>query len=365
MGAVVWFFTAGVAMACGVGGGGIYVPLGILLFQFGPKAASGLSQASIFGASLGGLLLNFRDHHPNEKIRSDAGVPDEDGRRAVQANLTHEQEKQYLAQGGKFYNRPLINYDMALFLAPLEMAGAVLGVLIQKLLPNWLYLLLAGIILAMTAYKTYQKFLSTHKKEKEAAIKAKEQELARSESEEETPAEEDEENDADAEEPVHMESMGMENSIASGEKGIEMQEAPNPNNITDNDEAAMLRKQYLEEDSKQYPKKMIAALVLLWIGLFILTLMKGGKGVDSFVGIDCEDPVYYVLIGCQFLWLFSFAIYFGVSLLRKQKARSAVHYPYLHDDAIWDQASMRFYGLFTIVAGIVAGLIGIGGGMVR
>ena len=58
-GMVVWFLTAGVATACGVGGGGIYVPLGNLLLRFAPKASSGLSQASIFGAALGGILIKI------------------------------------------------------------------------------------------------------------------------------------------------------------------------------------------------------------------------------------------------------------------------------------------------------------------
>jgi hypothetical protein len=49
----------------------------------------------------------------------------------------------------------------------MEMAGAVLGVLIQKVLPNWLYLTLAGIILGLTAYKTFSKYFQTHKKEVE------------------------------------------------------------------------------------------------------------------------------------------------------------------------------------------------------
>ena len=40
----VWFFGAGLAISVGVGGGGIYVPLGVLLLRFGPKAATGLSQ---------------------------------------------------------------------------------------------------------------------------------------------------------------------------------------------------------------------------------------------------------------------------------------------------------------------------------
>jgi uncharacterized membrane protein YfcA len=139
---IIWFLTAGVATAAGVGGGGIYEPLGILLLQFSPKASSGLSQASIFGASLGGLILNLPNRHPNVHIKN-------------------------LGQDGRDYKRPLIDYDMALFLSPMEMAGAVLGVLIQKVLPNWLYLTLAGIILGLTVYKTFSKYFQTHKKEVE------------------------------------------------------------------------------------------------------------------------------------------------------------------------------------------------------
>merc|ERR1712232_1381803 len=71
LGVLVWFCAAGVATACGVGGGGIYVPLGMILLDFAPKPSSGLSQASIFGASLGGILLNLRNLHPNAEIRDD------------------------------------------------------------------------------------------------------------------------------------------------------------------------------------------------------------------------------------------------------------------------------------------------------
>ena len=139
-GAIIWFLMAGVATACGVGGGGIYVPLGHLLLQFAPKPASGLSQASIFGASLGGILLNARCRHPVHKIRHDPPAEaTEEERLGHRVDLTPLQEKAYTTAGNKFYTRPLINFDMALFLSPMEMAGAVLGVLIQTILPNWLY----------------------------------------------------------------------------------------------------------------------------------------------------------------------------------------------------------------------------------
>ena len=111
---VIWFLGAGLSMSAGVGGGGIYVPLGLILLRFGAKAATGLSQASIFGASLGGLYLNVKNRHP-------------------------------------LANRPVIDLDMALFLAPMEMAGAVVGVIVQKLLPDWAVILIMAVVLGYTS----------------------------------------------------------------------------------------------------------------------------------------------------------------------------------------------------------------------
>ena len=176
VGTFVWFLTAGIATACGVGGGGIYVPMGILLLRFPPKASSGLSQASIFGASLGGIIINLRKRHPNEHIRDTKGSPleshpgqiesyDKDkGPAEIEAD-----RKQYLNGGDgnrKFYTRPIIDFNMVLFLAPMEMAGAVLGVIIQHLFPNWLFLILATLVLDFTCYKTFKKFAVSYKKDK-------------------------------------------------------------------------------------------------------------------------------------------------------------------------------------------------------
>ena len=71
------------------------MPLGILWLLLPPKSASGLSQASIFGASLGGLLLNLRFQHPQTTTTSTSS----------QSNNSRQ------------FSRPLIDYDMALFLA--------------------------------------------------------------------------------------------------------------------------------------------------------------------------------------------------------------------------------------------------------
>jgi hypothetical protein len=108
------------------------------------------------------------------------------------------------------------------------------------------------------------------------------------------------------------------------------------------DEATRLRKEYLLDDMRQYPKEKLAALGILWIGLFVLILLKGGKGVESLIGVTCDSPWYGVLIALQFTWIFSFAIYFGWRLVKKQGERVAVDYPYMADDPVWDPKSLRF-----------------------
>jgi len=348
VGMFVWFFAAGVATACGVGGGGIYVPLGIVLINFAPKPASGLSQCSIFGASLGGLILNLRNFHPfTSKIEQTGEIADGEGspltERAV-ADVKTNDDGEPDTETTRYFTRPLIDYDMALFLAPMEMAGAVLGVVVQTILPNWLYLFISAVILGYTAKKTYVKWWSTRAKEiaKKAAVES-----------DATP----QEIKADIPDMVANED---EISASDPDEGLVDSQAEE---VMDAEKMAK-RLWFLERDTRQYPVEKLICFVILWVGLTILTFMKGGKGVGSLVGIDCTSPWYWVLVGCQFLWTFSFALYFALKLMRETTEKKSVAYPFHEQDVLWDVQKTLFYAFFTFVAGIVAGLIGIGGGMV-
>lgn len=336
-----------IATACGVGGGGIYVPLGIILLRFASKPATGLSQASIFGASLGGLILNSQANHPDEKIRDTVGARDDDGKvipydKDMTTTQAHADEQAYLDSGRKFYTRPLIDYDMALFLSPVEMSGAVLGVIIQKLLANWLFLSLAGIILGVTSYMTYKKFFSAYKADKENREKKR---MAESQPVEDAVLVQDDEED----------------KIAK----VSADESTAVDTASDEDEEKLkIRRQLLEKDSRQFPIEKVMSLIVLWIGLAVIIFMKGGKGVDSIIGITCSSPWYAVLIACQFIWTFAFATFFGLKLVKQHKARVECDYPFYKNDILWNFVQLRNFSFFTFVAGIVAGLIGVGGGMV-
>ena len=353
VGTFVWFLTAGIATACGVGGGGIYVPMGILLLRFPPKASSGLSQASIFGASLGGIIINLRKRHPNEHIRDTKGSPleshpgqiesyDKDkGPAEIEAD-----RKQYLNGGDgnrKFYTRPIIDFNMVLFLAPMEMAGAVLGVIIQRLFPNWLFLILATLVLGFTCFKTFKKFAVSYKKDKSNREERRMLELRESEH----PGK-----DSDEFFFIKMISDKTAMSAADDDKSI------------DDPKELEKRRQFLEDDARQYPKDKIAGLILLWAGLTVITFLKGGKGVDSVIGVTCEDDGFFVLLAAQFLWTLGFGAVFGFKNVKATQARLAVNYPFNEEDVLWDAKKLQLYSFITFMAGIVAGLIGIGGGMV-
>ncbi|CAJ1950588.1 unnamed protein product [Cylindrotheca closterium] len=346
-GLILWFCAAGIATACGVGGGGIYVPVGILLLNFMPKPSSGLSQASIFGASLGGLLLNIRDNHPFT-VKCEYRPSEQGGTKIESCEMDAPPDTDKV----KYFSRPLIDFDMALFLAPMEMAGAVLGVIVQKLLPNWLYLTLAAIILGFTAYKTYKKFFDTRAKEtakREAAAAAAAAESDAPEGPEDTNDVKSAGETDQADEEHHEESETVDELAVGDSDGAEMEAT---------------REKLLLKDARQLPGEKIIGLIVLWFGLIALTFLKGGKGVDSVIGITCASPWYGVLIGIQFLWTMGISCLFGWRLTKQTAEKKRVNYPFHPQDVLWDFEKTRFYAFFTFIAGIVAGLIGIGGGMV-
>lgn len=77
-----------IAASGGVGGGGILVPLLIIVYGFHPKNAIALSNFTILGSSVTNMVLNVYKRHPEA-------------------------------------DRPLVDWDLIMVMEPLTMAGAV------------------------------------------------------------------------------------------------------------------------------------------------------------------------------------------------------------------------------------------------
>lgn len=84
-----------VAAAGGIGGGGILVPIYILVLKFSPKYAVPLSNITIFGGAITNTFLNLKKRHP-------------------------------------LANRPLVDWDLILVMEPVTIGGALVGSFVQK-----------------------------------------------------------------------------------------------------------------------------------------------------------------------------------------------------------------------------------------
>merc|ERR1719482_2669331 len=123
-----------IAAGGGIGGGGIIVPLYMLLLGFRPRHAIPLSNVTICGGSIANAIFNVRKRHP----RAD---------------------------------RPVIDWDIILIMEPSTIVGAVLGSFLSKILPDIVLSVMLAFILAFMGYRTLTKAVDLHAKETAARTK--------------------------------------------------------------------------------------------------------------------------------------------------------------------------------------------------
>jgi len=128
-----WMITS-LAVAAGIGGGGLLVPLYFIGLDIDQTRAVSISKGTIFGVAVGNFFFLIRKRHPNA-------------------------------------DRPLIDYATAVFMQGGELMGVVLGVLINLLLPQILIIIISAVVLGFNSYKTLLK--ATAKYQAETVAKAK------------------------------------------------------------------------------------------------------------------------------------------------------------------------------------------------
>jgi len=111
---------AALAMSAGIGGGGLFVPLLILVLEKNVSTATSMSQCLIAGAAVAGLIYNLQQRHPER-------------------------------------DRPVIDVSLVLFLAPLQMAGALVGNVLNRMLPKSILIILMVVVLSISDIKTFMK----------------------------------------------------------------------------------------------------------------------------------------------------------------------------------------------------------------
>lgn len=116
------FVATALAASGGIGGGGLLVPLFVLVEDFEADLASPLSSATLTGGAVVGYLMLCGRWHP-------------------------------------FFpsvERPLIDYETVLMLLPSLLTGTMMGTILDKILPIWLIITLLFLLLGVSTIRTFQ-----------------------------------------------------------------------------------------------------------------------------------------------------------------------------------------------------------------
>eukprot|EP00297_Palpitomonas_bilix_P009051 CAMPEP_0113874728 /NCGR_PEP_ID=MMETSP0780_2-20120614/4503_1 /TAXON_ID=652834 /ORGANISM="Palpitomonas bilix" /LENGTH=521 /DNA_ID=CAMNT_0000860549 /DNA_START=58 /DNA_END=1623 /DNA_ORIENTATION=+ /assembly_acc=CAM_ASM_000599 len=310
------------AVAGGIGGGGLFVPLLILVESFDVHEAVPLSKAMILAAAIVSFTSNVRKRNPHA-------------------------------------DRPLIDLDCAIFLVPMTLAGTVPGTILNVVFPTWLIGLLLIIVLGATTYRTVQKGVKTLKKERADAahMKAKATSIYASES-------------GDSVELIGAEEAVLDGDEVDDEEEVEgsadVDEEKTEDIITAEDEANRKLIESIQANERKFSLKKFFAMWGIWAVLGVSAIIRGGHGF-SMLGIDpCSDNgwVFYTFAVLPVLFCTIVCMLYGRYLANRYELKQKIGYPFADGDFKWTRRSTLVYPWVAMVGGIFAGLLGIGGGMV-
>lgn len=306
-----------VAAGGGIGGGGILVPIYILVMGFSPKHAIPLSNITVFGGAVANTILNTPKRHP-------------------------------------LANRPLVDWDLILVMEPLTIAGALLGAFLNKLLPELLLTVLLVALLSVTSYTSLKKAIKLYKKEsKELAKASRLRSDGTKESELTQMANGDVENEDQAKESLLENS---ENLNESEEDGFVKETMPS--------DLVAQRDQILYEEQSM-PLANLSILVTMFVVVLLINLLKGGGAFKSPIGIECGSKSFWIANVVMLGWIVFISIGVRQYLVQRWRLKQEVQYPYVEGDIEWTPRNTIVYPCFCCLAGFFAGMFGVGGGIVK
>jgi len=96
--------------------------------------------------------------------------------------------------------------------------------------------------------------------------------------------------------------------------------------------------------------------------MILLLLLRGGEGA-SVAGVKCGSWLYWLLVCIIVPYLLGFVYYVSRNLKWQFERKSKAGFTYLKDDLVWNRRTIMLFLLFSIGIGIIAGFLGVGGGL--
>ena len=258
---------ATLAAGGGIGGGGIFVPVYIIVMQLHPRLAIPLSSVTVMGGALASTSVNIRRRHP-------------------------------------IADRPLIDWDIMLVMQPLILIGALIGTLLHRVLSEQILVVMLVVFLTITARAMLTKARKMYDAETKYIAKL---ETAQSHIwvKREPRLEE------------ISEHMTVETPLPD-RAAIEKQQI-----LISNPDFHTLRSDLLEQE-KVNPREKILAICAMFSILIFLDVMVGGGGFDSPWGIRCGGIAFWVVHAIIAACLVAFAWAAQIYLVNRHEIKELV-----------------------------------------
>jgi uncharacterized membrane protein YfcA len=297
----------------GTGGGGVVVPVYMLLMGLTPHVAVPLGAVTVLGGVTSSTIFNSFRRHP-------------------------------------LADRPIIDWDLVLVMTPLTLIGTLVGTILHRVLSDKLLVVLLVMLLSVVAQSTLRKGMRMYKAEIRYIHTMK---ASQNESSLNTNTWGFGDHDLPSVEAAELDRQRKLKRAMDEKQQILIE---NPDFIT-------LRSDMLEEE-KFAPRSKIFVLMCMFSVLILLNVMVGGGSYESPWGIRCGSFAFWFVHVIMVAFLLISGRVAQTYLIARHEIKAMVRYDYAHGDIKWDARSAILYPAIFMFAGITAGTFGIGGGVV-
>mmetsp|Transcript_32985 Transcript_32985/g.60411 ORF Transcript_32985/g.60411 Transcript_32985/m.60411 type:complete len:491 (+) Transcript_32985:69-1541(+) len=289
-----------IAAGGGIGGGGILVPLYMLLLGFRPKHGIALANLTILGGAVANVWFNCSRRLPS--------------------------------------GRSMIDWDIILIMEPSTIAGAVVGSFLSKKLPDFVLTVSMAFMLLFLALRTLEKGVTLFKKESSAMAERA------------------------------LEQSGREGRDTALVEAAAIEHQRSPEDVQDEEEQLLKKAHGGSAGGHEVPLvpcTKVLTLIVCILGTVALTILKGGGEHGSPIGIECGSPGFWVLSLALLPWIAVFLCMFRRMLLAENAEKVQANHRFEDGEIEWNAKRTILYPAVCTIAGVMAGLFGVGGGIVK
>ncbi|KAE9065754.1 hypothetical protein PF007_g28741 [Phytophthora fragariae] len=134
---------------------------------------------------------------------------------------------------------------------------------------------------------------------------------------------------------------------------------------SDDDKKTQRRGTIERREGRTLPFEYIWPLVASWLIVLVQSVLRGGHGAPSAIGLACNSSDYWVLTLMPLTILVGFSLYIGYRLRLTNRLKVVSNYTFVEGDLHWIKRRTLVFPAVCTTAGVAAGLLGIGGGMVK